>query len=433
MNDKMISTVILSLVVTIAFLNGTFLLPSKRKVSAQESRGWRVWIRTEPCAGRFDWLSVAKERGGAGTGKGMGTYVLYDAYLPLPSGLKPCLESEPFGCTFAEATALMEALRGHPRFFDFCCKEYSVWENTQTRKRTVVLGKFGNPGLGWRFVKGDLCCEQAEELAGIPGACSGTQSRLGCFKDSNNPFDLDGHLERSANNTPQRCIEICRQKGFAYAGVQYGQSCLCGNSYGKQGLANNCNMPCTGDPKQICGGINSNIVYATGAGQGGVRGPGGRTGSSGGSDGTDTGQAVAGRWILQSATVTPPTPPQGWNYNPQSSSAQYTVYNGDKANFQWTPPPQQIDGNGFTVSLSVQANPIPRSRLAALIGVSGSGLTSSTAGGEPNAYAIGENGSSASAQKSVTFKPASGASELEVKVGMMWGAATFTYKYRRAQ
>ena len=137
----------------------------------------------------------------------------------------------------------------------------------------------GTPGLGWRFVKDNLCCEEAEALAGIPGACSGSKGGggggkggktgyIGCYKDPNNPFDLDGFLQRSSNNTPQRCIETCRAKGFAYAGVQYGQSCLCGNSYGKFGEASNCNMKCTGDSSQICGGYNANSVYGTGVGSG---------------------------------------------------------------------------------------------------------------------------------------------------------------------
>jgi hypothetical protein len=89
---------------------------------------------------------------------------------------------------------------------------------------------------------------------------------LGCFKDPNNPFDLDGHLERSASNTPQRCIDICRSQGFAYAGVQYAESCLCGNRYGQFGAADNCDMACTGDSSQICGGANANSVYAVGSG-----------------------------------------------------------------------------------------------------------------------------------------------------------------------
>jgi hypothetical protein len=62
---------------------------------------------------------------------------------------------------------------------------------------------------------------------------------------------LDGYLEHGENNTPERCIATCRDKGFKYAGVQYGQSCLCGNSYGKYGTAHNCDFRCTGDSTKI--------------------------------------------------------------------------------------------------------------------------------------------------------------------------------------
>jgi len=96
---------------------------------------------------------------------------------------------------------------------------------------------------------------------------SGSQSPLsyggalkGCFKDTND-FDLNGYLERSRYNSVQRCIDICAQRGFKYAGVQYGESCLCGNSFGRYGPANNCTMSCTGYPEQICGGYASNAVY----------------------------------------------------------------------------------------------------------------------------------------------------------------------------
>lgn len=135
--------------------------------------GWRVWIRTEPCAGRFDWLSVAKEKGGAGTGSGLASYVLYDTYLGAPAGFKSCTLPEPNGCTFAEATALMEALRPHPRFSNFCCRDFSVWRNSSTGALSVVVGKYSTGGFGWILEKADLCCEEAEALAGIPGACSG--------------------------------------------------------------------------------------------------------------------------------------------------------------------------------------------------------------------------------------------------------------------
>lgn len=86
---------------------------------------------------------------------------------------------------------------------------------------------------------------------------------IGCFRDTP-VFDLDGYLARSRSNTPEACVAQCRQGGFAYAGVQYGESCLCGNKYGKYGVSNACTMPCTGNPSQACGGINANSIFTTG-------------------------------------------------------------------------------------------------------------------------------------------------------------------------
>jgi hypothetical protein len=86
---------------------------------------------------------------------------------------------------------------------------------------------------------------------------------VGCFRDTS-AYDLDGFLQRSRTNTPESCIAQCRQRGFAFAGVQYGESCLCGNAYGRYGASNACTMPCTGNPGQSCGGYNANAIYTTG-------------------------------------------------------------------------------------------------------------------------------------------------------------------------
>ncbi len=91
---------------------------------------------------------------------------------------------------------------------------------------------------------------------------------IGCYKDSGNPSglegrDLNGFMYSDPNMTVEKCINLCRQKGFAYAGVQYSTQCFCGNSYGKYGRATNCNMKCGGNPYQICGGFWSNSVYST--------------------------------------------------------------------------------------------------------------------------------------------------------------------------
>jgi hypothetical protein len=246
---------------------GIFVLFPVAEVSAQDG-GWKVWVKTSPCSGRHDWVSVAKENPTPPGGS-----FWYSADYVLADPALVCTHSWS-DCTFAAANAEAAIVRASPLFVNYCCREYSVWEHVPDGKLSIVVGKqLYTSNYPWRLVKPDLCCEEAEALAGITGACSGTGtgtlgggqvSYIGCFNDPNNPFDLDGHLERSQSNTPQRCVEICKQKGFTYAGVQYSESCLCGNSYGRFGTSNNCNMRCTGDQSQICGGINANSVYTTG-------------------------------------------------------------------------------------------------------------------------------------------------------------------------
>ena len=91
---------------------------------------------------------------------------------------------------------------------------------------------------------------------------------LGCFRDTDDfkkgGYDLDGYLTRSASNTPENCAAQCRQRGFRFAGLQDGQSCLCGNTYGRYGQSNACTMPCPGNSSVACGGPYTNSVYSTG-------------------------------------------------------------------------------------------------------------------------------------------------------------------------
>ena len=110
---------------------------------------------------------------------------------------------------------------------------------------------------------------------------------LGCFKDQGDPSgtsgrDLSGAVWQDGKMTIESCNAYCGQRNFAYAGVQYSTWCFCGNSYGKSGQANNCDMKCGGNPNEFCGGSWANSIYSTGVkGGGGGVGPGGDSGSSG--------------------------------------------------------------------------------------------------------------------------------------------------------
>jgi hypothetical protein len=89
---------------------------------------------------------------------------------------------------------------------------------------------------------------------------------IGCFRDQGNPTgtsgrDLNGFVTHGPNMTTAACINECQQRGYKYAGTQYSSWCFCGNSYGRSGTANNCNMACSGSPAEICGGSWANSVY----------------------------------------------------------------------------------------------------------------------------------------------------------------------------
>ena len=70
---------------------------------------------------------------------------------------------------------------------------------------------------------------------------------------------------------------------FPYAATQYGSWCFCGNQYGRSGAADNCDMPCAGNSREICAGAWANTVFATNAASPGI---GERRGTSPSSEST---------------------------------------------------------------------------------------------------------------------------------------------------
>ena len=52
-----------------------------------------------------------------------------------------------------------------------------------------------------------------------------------------------------------RCMRICNSTGYSFAGVQDGSKCVCASEHPHSKTAyEDCNMPCSGDGSQICGG-----------------------------------------------------------------------------------------------------------------------------------------------------------------------------------
>ena len=161
--------------------------------SAQDL-GWKVWVKTSPCSGRFDWVTVAKENPTYGAGGG--NWENADLILT-GTGMK-CVRNTDQFCSKAAATAEAAIVGASSKFSDYCCKEYSVWQNSTTSKMSVVVGKFATAGYGWQKVQGDLCCSEAEALSGIAGACSSSGQHGGSRQQS--VFATAGRLPIAAGH-----------------------------------------------------------------------------------------------------------------------------------------------------------------------------------------------------------------------------------------
>jgi len=86
---------------------------------------------------------------------------------------------------------------------------------------------------------------------------------MGCFSDRLDDRDLPIYHGQVA--TPEQCGASCEalSKGFRYAGIQNGDQCFCGASYGKHGNepAATCFKQCSGADRELCGGVHRNSVY----------------------------------------------------------------------------------------------------------------------------------------------------------------------------
>ncbi|KAK3985703.1 hypothetical protein QBC44DRAFT_362053 [Cladorrhinum sp. PSN332] len=94
-------------------------------------------------------------------------------------------------------------------------------------------------------------------------ASVGTFVHRACRTDQGgNSRALTGGSAQASNMTVESCLEQAR--GFRYVGVEYSTECFWGNeisSSSSVAAADQCNMPCGGNPLDICGGGNHINIY----------------------------------------------------------------------------------------------------------------------------------------------------------------------------
>ena len=132
---------------------------------------------------------------------------------------------------------------------------------------TTGSGSGSSAGSSSGSAMGSSAGSSSGSSAGSPMAAS-PRRYMGCFKDQGDPGgltgrDMFGYLYRDQAMTIDKCISLCQQKGFIFAGMQSGTQCFCGQIFGRFGTSNNCNMRCPGSTGEICGGTWANSVYKT--------------------------------------------------------------------------------------------------------------------------------------------------------------------------
>lgn len=86
---------------------------------------------------------------------------------------------------------------------------------------------------------------------------------VGCF-DEAGPRVLDQRFLAPTLNTPELCFLTCTQAGYAYAGLEYGQECWCGDEItegSNPASAGACGAACPGDGSKTCGGSGAIDVF----------------------------------------------------------------------------------------------------------------------------------------------------------------------------
>jgi hypothetical protein len=139
--------------------------------------------------------------------------------------------------------------------------------SNRSQKGTIVVGTVaaGTPPFRANFKTSTL---PNMAFASFNGATDDfAASRLGCFRDNHGSRDLPTAVLKSPRLDPAVCIQACQQKGQPYAGTQNGDSCFCGNQFGRHGALNAsvwCQTECAGSEGFYkCGGWSANTIYNT--------------------------------------------------------------------------------------------------------------------------------------------------------------------------
>jgi hypothetical protein len=89
---------------------------------------------------------------------------------------------------------------------------------------------------------------------------------MGCYSEGTNGRSLAWRQDQlsTTNLTVEECLYACKDGGYSFAGVEYGQECYCGVVLGNGTVpldSTSCNIKCTGNSAEYCGGRSTLNLY----------------------------------------------------------------------------------------------------------------------------------------------------------------------------
>ncbi|XP_075424242.1 sialate:O-sulfotransferase 2 isoform X1 [Ascaphus truei] len=132
-------------------------------------------------------------------------------------------------------------------------RRYGPWFKT-TAKELPERNKAGDFGGAWnRALKRRSMREQEE----------GRAKYVGCYMDDTRQRALRGvSFFDYKKMTVFRCQDNCAERGYMYAGLEFGAECYCGHRIKALNVSESeCNMECKGEKSSLCGGVNRLSIY----------------------------------------------------------------------------------------------------------------------------------------------------------------------------
>ncbi|NXY17505.1 WSCD2 protein, partial [Atrichornis clamosus] len=132
-------------------------------------------------------------------------------------------------------------------------RRHGPWFKSTSKEPSERGKSRDNGGARSRALRGRSGREKEEDRARY----------LGCYEDSTRQRTLRGmSFFDYKKMTVFRCQDNCAERGYLYAGLEFGAECYCGHKIQASNASESeCNMECKGERSNTCGGINRLSIY----------------------------------------------------------------------------------------------------------------------------------------------------------------------------